>query len=683
MNSVIGVDEGPENIFIAERDQQLALFGQYLSEGIADGKRIWNIYGTAGIGKSFLMDAYRRMALRAGALMLFLDSRDFNHTADQFCRRLLRQVQQVGRADAPASLPEGETDALEACLNALLQISASAKVVVALDTYEEMGELDGWLRERFFKQLPPDVLLLLAGRYKLKDQWIVAPALREQIRYMPLGHLSDAACDAYLRHSGILDDEQVARIRLKTHGHPLALSLSAFIGTQADWSGDGTDEAEWFDHLAKAWLREVPDARLRQLVEAAAVLLHVNREVLQYIMDKEIDDEAFERLIGLSFVRRTDRGWMLHDLVRGAMRKQLEERTPAYYEKLRSRAAHYFAARIRHSSAYRNTEWEVGELFYYTGGGLVRASIQAQARGRYAWETLTSDNADEGERYLSRRRGAATPLTLTLVDPDTAVRYDNFEGEEAMTLAVKDLDLRAWIALDSRSVMLLRSADGEAVGLAAIIPIHAKTLAYLRGDPFAGPYLSSLTPDEYRRLEVAPPGQAGWFIRSIDFVDWSRPDLAIEAMFLMFSYMCAGGLFVASPPPAPFFGEVHRTLGFQAVPGLLHRNYDGRTPTPTFVLDTRGEKLEAFLAFLLKRGGFPEETTITAAGGLDERLTEREREVAALVLDGMTNAEIAAELFVSEITVKKHVSSIYGKLSVKGRGQLIKLLVGKSGRVAQ
>ncbi|MBO9608205.1 MAG: helix-turn-helix transcriptional regulator [Paenibacillaceae bacterium] len=151
--------------------------------------------------------------------------------------------------------------------------------------------------------------------------------------------------------------------------------------------------------------------------------------------------------------------------------------------------------------------------------------------------------------------------------------------------------------------------------------------------------------------------------------------MVLEAMFLMFSYMCSGGLFFASPPPLEFFHMSHLNLGFQPAAGVVHRHYDGKTPTPTFVLDTRGEKLESFLRFLLKRGGLPDELDWWSGPG--SNLTEREREVVALVFEGMTNGEIAKTLFISEITVKKHVSAIYGKLSVKSRGQLIKLFSGK------
>ncbi|HEY8416664.1 MAG TPA: LuxR C-terminal-related transcriptional regulator [Limnochordales bacterium] len=60
-------------------------------------------------------------------------------------------------------------------------------------------------------------------------------------------------------------------------------------------------------------------------------------------------------------------------------------------------------------------------------------------------------------------------------------------------------------------------------------------------------------------------------------------------------------------------------------------------------------------------------------------LTPREREVALAVLDGMSNAEIARRLWVSEVTVKKHLSSIFAKTGVSSRTQLIKrMLMGSA-----
>ncbi|SEM76503.1 response regulator [Nonomuraea pusilla] len=54
-----------------------------------------------------------------------------------------------------------------------------------------------------------------------------------------------------------------------------------------------------------------------------------------------------------------------------------------------------------------------------------------------------------------------------------------------------------------------------------------------------------------------------------------------------------------------------------------------------------------------------------------DQLTEREREVLALVGTGMTNDEIAAKLFMSPATAKTHVSRTMMKLHARDRAQLV------------
>jgi DNA-binding NarL/FixJ family response regulator len=67
-------------------------------------------------------------------------------------------------------------------------------------------------------------------------------------------------------------------------------------------------------------------------------------------------------------------------------------------------------------------------------------------------------------------------------------------------------------------------------------------------------------------------------------------------------------------------------------------------------------------------------------------LTDREREVLALVATGLTNDEIAGELYLSPLTAKTHVSRILAKLGARDRAQLVVIayesgLVTPGGRI--
>jgi DNA-binding NarL/FixJ family response regulator len=61
----------------------------------------------------------------------------------------------------------------------------------------------------------------------------------------------------------------------------------------------------------------------------------------------------------------------------------------------------------------------------------------------------------------------------------------------------------------------------------------------------------------------------------------------------------------------------------------------------------------------------------SAADSPVDPLTEREREVLRLVASGANNAEIAEELYLSERTVKGHISAIFSKLGVRDRAAAI------------
>jgi LuxR family transcriptional regulator, maltose regulon positive regulatory protein len=114
----------------------------------------------------------------------------------------------------------------------------------------------------------------------------------------------------------------------------------------------------------------------------------------------------------------------------------------------------------------------------------------------------------------------------------------------------------------------------------------------------------------------------------------------------------------------------------QAEPeGVLRPFLDEGEPMAALLADLRvaardgpkpaGGASPIFLGTLL--AAFPGQEPRPHPAGLIEPLTERELKVLRLLAAGRTNAEMAAELFVEQSTVKTHLVHVYGKLGVHSR----------------
>lgn len=104
----------------------------------------------------------------------------------------------------------------------------------------------------------------------------------------------------------------------------------------------------------------------------------------------------------------------------------------------------------------------------------------------------------------------------------------------------------------------------------------------------------------------------------------------------------AKGYLLKDAPPDALFNAIRKVAA-------------GETLIPPEILSRLTE--------VIRQGGPAVET--------EEQLTDREREILHLIARGLSNKEIAAALFISDNTVKTHISNLFEKLGVNDRTQAV------------
>ncbi|WP_317415577.1 response regulator transcription factor [Thermophilibacter provencensis] len=142
-------------------------------------------------------------------------------------------------------------------------------------------------------------------------------------------------------------------------------------------------------------------------------------------------------------------------------------------------------------------------------------------------------------------------------------------------------------------------------------------------------------------------------------------------------------ILAASQPPRVVFlttfsddEYIVRALSLGAAGYLIKQDVAGVAPALRAVMAGRsvleGEVLERAVA--LGAGGAAGASGATAEkpdlATVFPQLTDREREVVALIAEGLDNREVAAAAYMGEGTVRNHISSILAKLHLRNRTQI-------------
>lgn len=287
------------------RAHELAVLERLLADGTAGAVVL--LHGPGGMGKSALLRELVRRAEAAGLVPRVLDGRELAPVPGE----LERALDGVQRDDRP---------------------------LVVIDSYELISGADGWLRSVLLPELPDRSVVILSGRGTPADAWFDGGWEHVAVE-IELGPLDDGDARAMLVAHGVTD-QPVEELLRWARGWPLALSLAAASSGGAPTASTAAGGRSALMRAAVARLaRDDVGAASGDVLAVAAVARRCDARLLRAVLPLVEPAEAMRRLRSLTFAERVGGGLALHDLVRRAVRAELEDRDPERAAELRRRIA--------------------------------------------------------------------------------------------------------------------------------------------------------------------------------------------------------------------------------------------------------------------------------------------------------------------------------------------------------
>ena len=395
-----------------------------------------HIHGPPGIGKTSLLEVLAGLAADAGARVVRLDGRDLDPSPPAV-------LQALGAVDAP----EGE--------DAIAGLSDSARLVVLVDTYERLGPLDDWLRNRLLPRLPATALTVVAGRTPPSSAWRADPAWRELLRVVSLRNLSPQESRHYLRACGVdpIHHDQLVEL---AHGHPLGLSLLADVVVRGGETAADPLTPDLVGTLLRRFLEIVPSGLHRRALEVCAPARVTTEALLREVLGSADAHELFTWLRELSFVESGPEGVYPHDLVRDALEADLRWRDPEGYRRV-----------------FRGIRGHINGRLQTSRG---KEQQHAIADAKYLFRRLPGvgspvDWADWGQQYPEPARSGDREPILELVLA--------WEGAVSAAIAAR------WWERQPEGFFVIRDQDGAVGGFLALLDLTRASTQDIAADPGA------------------------------------------------------------------------------------------------------------------------------------------------------------------------------------------------------
>jgi hypothetical protein len=377
------LDEARRRTFVGRR-HELASFDDALVG--RSSRRVLLVHGPGGIGKTTLLLEFRTRARAAGRDVALLDAREIDPSPEGFEHAVL--VALGGRAGS----------------GRVAELLAGA--VLLVDGYEQLGPIDGWLRQAFLPALPADVLVALAGRDGPAAPWRSDPGWRSVVAVHHLDHFDEAESDELLARAGVAPSVRPHLVRLG-RGHPLAMALLADVAVTGTVPDSLAEVPDLVSALLEALLRGAPsDAHVSGLAACATAWL-TTEDLLRDVVGADAP-AVWAWLERRPFVAGGPHGLWPHDLARDVLDAEFERRSPERYRSLHRVVHDHVVAGLRAATGLDRQLLAQHLLYLHRKSPLTRAFYALRAHGSAAVVPARREEHAQVLAIIEEFQGAAT-----------------------------------------------------------------------------------------------------------------------------------------------------------------------------------------------------------------------------------------------------------------------------------
>jgi AAA ATPase domain len=545
------LDEARRRTFVGRRPE-LASFDDALMD--RSSRRVLLVHGPGGIGKTTLLLEFRARARAADRAVALLDGREIDPSPEGFEHAVL-----IGLGDRAAAGPVAE----------LL-----AGAVLLVDGYEQLGAIDGWLRQAFLPALPADGLVVLAGRDAPAAPWRTDPGWRSVVAAHRLEHLDEAESDELLARAGVAPPVRAHLVRLG-RGHPLAMALLADVAVTDTVPDSLAEVPDLVSALLEALFRGAPtDAHMSGLAACTTAWL-TTEDLLREVVGADAP-AVWAWLERRPFIAGGPRGLWPHDLARDVLDAEFERRSPERYRSVHRVVHDHVVAGLRAATGLDRQLLAQHLTYLHRKSPLTRAFYALRTQGSAAVVPARREEHGQVLSIIEEFEGAAAarlaegwlaeqPDTLSVVrDRQGVAAYayhvlhptgSTMEERDPVTRAVLEHVARHGPARPGEQVDIARYFAGRrdfqrdqyavlAGSVSSLIEWVSRPLAWsfviVVDDEYWGPFFEYLA--FVRQLELDVGGQAHVVYGN----DWRRFPVDVW-LDLMNEREHAGG---TGPPPA-------------------------------------------------------------------------------------------------------------------------------------